>query len=192
MEVHRPTTNGTSPWQGDARMTKLDQEIYALQREGNEIAAGKKSAELNEVKRVELTERVKVYPTDLNLRFRLGEVLMAVGDLDHAIGEFQKTIRDPKFKGDSQLRMGQAFAEKGQNDLAVRQLEGALEGHTHVTDRVKEIHYELGAIYTKMDNTEMAREHYGKIYEVDIGYRDVGDLLAKLDSGGEEGKLSLD
>jgi len=177
---------------GDARMTKLEQEHYALAREGNATAAEAKEKELHAVRMTELTERIKVYPTDLNLRFRLGEVFMSLGDFDAAIGEFQRTIRDPKFKNDSQLRMGQAFAEKGQNDLAVRQLEGALEGHTHVTDRVKEIHYELAAVCVKIDNIAAAREHYGKIYEVDIGYRDVGDLLAKLDSSGEKGKLSLD
>ena len=162
-----------------------------MQREGNTEAALAKEKELNQLRRVELAERVKVYPTDLNLRFRLGEVLLKVGEFDTAIGEFQKTIRDPKFKNESQLRMGQAFAAKGQNDLAVRQLEGALEGHTHVTDRVKEIHYELGGIYMKLDNIEKAREHLGAIYEVDIGYGDVGDLLAKLDSSDEEGKLAL-
>jgi hypothetical protein len=74
----------------------------------------------------------------------------------------------------------------------VRQLEGALDGHTHITDRVKEIHYELGRIFTKMNDIAKAREHYGAIYEVDIGYSDVGALLAKLDSADEEGKLSID
>jgi len=141
---------------------------------------------------MEYRTRVAEHPTDLGLRHQLGQALLSAGDVDDAIGEFQKTVRDPKFKNDSQLRMGQAFAAKGQNDLAVRQLEGALEGHTHVTDRVKEIHYELGGIYTKMENTDKARDHLGAIYEVDIGYRDVGDLLAKLDSSSEEGKLSLD
>jgi len=177
---------------GDARIVKFEQELYVLTKAGDTSAIAAKEKELNELRRTEMTARVKVYPTDLNLRFRLGDVLMKIGDLDAAIGEFQRTIRDPKFKNASQVRMGQAFTQKGQHDLAIRQLDGALEGHSQVTDQVKEIHYELGAIYTTMGKIAKAREHYGKIYEVDIGFRDVGKLLANLDSTTEEGKLSLD
>jgi tetratricopeptide (TPR) repeat protein len=187
----KPNENSIRFALGDARITKMEQEVYELRRGGHETAAAKEQ-ELYAVQKTELGERVKAYPTDLNLRFRLGEVMMNLGAHDEAIAEFQRTIRDPKFKGESQLRMGQAFAAKGQYDLAVRQLEGALEGHSHVTDRVKEIHYELGGVYAQMGNTQMAREHFGKIYEVDIGFRDVGDRLEKLASSDEEGKLSHD
>jgi len=188
----KPNENSIHFALGEARTTKMEQEVYNLRRDGNEIAAAAKEKELYSVQKEDLKARVKAYPTDLNLRFRLGEVMMNLGSHDEAIAEFQRTIRDPKFKGDSQLRMGQAFGAKGQFDLAVRQLEGALEGHSHVTDRVKEIHYELGGVYTQMGNPQKAREHLGKIYEVDIGFRDVGARLEKLDSSSEEGKLSID
>jgi hypothetical protein len=65
-------------------------------------------------------------------------------------------------------------------------------GHSAINDRVKEILYALGDIHVQTGDVAKAKENFGKIYEVDIGYLDVGDRLSKLDSSAEEGKLSLD
>jgi tetratricopeptide (TPR) repeat protein len=177
---------------GDARVIKAENLLYEAKRDGNKIVAASLTKELGELQAAHLAAKVVAYPTDLNLRFELGEVLMRRGDNQEAIAQFQQTVRDPKFKNDSHLRMGQAFAAANKLFLAVRQLDQALESHSTVNDRAKEILYSLAEIQELRGDAVAAKSHYDKIYEVDIGYRDVGDRLAKLDSGTEEGKLSLD
>jgi tetratricopeptide (TPR) repeat protein len=177
---------------GDARVIQAQQKQYEAQRDGNKTAADELKKELDTLQAAHLAAKVIAYPTDLNLRFELGEVHLRRGEHQDAIAEFQQTVRDPKFKNDSQLRMGQAFAAADKLDLAVRQLEQALEAHSTVNDRAKEILYTLAGIQEKRGDSKAAKDHYDKIYEVDIGYLDVGDRLAKLDSTTEEGKLSLD
>lgn len=147
---------------------------------------------LLDVKIVAFRKRIKAYPTDLNLRFKLGDLLLQKHELDEAISQFQQTVKDPKFRSESQLRLGQAFASKAQYDLAIRQLESALEGHAGMNERVKEIRYNLGDVWERKGDADKAKEQFGMIYESDIGYRDVSDRLAKLESGADAGKLSLD
>ena len=80
------------------------------------------------------------------------------------------------------MRLGKAFAEIGKYDLAIRQLTQALEGHTTMSDEVKEILYDLADVYERTGDKDKATREFNKIYEVDIGFRDVGDRLRKLES----------
>jgi tetratricopeptide (TPR) repeat protein len=166
---------------GDLHMDRLEQKKLDLLRDGQEAEVQKVTAELLGFQIEEYRKRVKIYPTDLNLRFRLGDLLFGKGALDDAIGEFQQTVRDPKFRSESQLRLGRAFKLKGQYELALRQLKQALEGQTGLTERVKEIRYEMGDIYHLMGRTAEAKAEFGKIYEQDIAYRDVATRLADLE-----------
>jgi len=149
-------------------------------------------AELLKVRAAHLRERVKAYPTDLNLRFKLGDLLFAQGDIDAAIGEFQQTVRDPKFRSESHLRLGRSFKAKGQNDLALRQLEQAMDGQSGMSERVKEILYERGDTLERMGRPADAKLEFGRIYEFDIGFRDVGERLRKLEGGESPSTLSLE
>ena len=51
-----------------------------------------------------------------------------------------------------------------------------------MTDRVKEIRYVLGDVLERKGDPAAAKEQFGMIYESDIGYRDVTERLAKLES----------
>jgi tetratricopeptide (TPR) repeat protein len=167
---------------GDILLNHLELEIYELRRQEKNDEAEAKEQELLRTRVKEFQHRVRVYPTDLKLRFELGELLLEMLEVDQAIAQFQQTVRDPKYKSESQLRLGRAFASKGQFDLAIRQLEQALEGQSGMSERVKEIHYTLGDVHDRKGATDRAKAEFGLIYEVDIGYRDVADRLAKLDS----------
>jgi tetratricopeptide (TPR) repeat protein len=168
---------------GDIVLNHLELEVYELRQQGRTEEADAKVHELLRTRVEEFQHRVRVYPTDLKLRFELGEMLLELEETDQAIAQFQQTVRDPKYKSESQLRLGRAFAFKGQFDLAIRQLEQALEGQSGMSERVKEIHYLLGDIHARKGDLERARGEFGTIYEVDIGYRDVADRLSKLESG---------
>ncbi|MDH3590276.1 MAG: tetratricopeptide repeat protein [Planctomycetota bacterium] len=176
----------------DVEIKHLESDHLAAVQAGKTNEADLIERKLKDVKTVAFRKRVKAYPTDLNLRFSLGDLLLARGDIEEAIGEFQQTVRDPKFRSESQLRLGKAFRQKNQFDLAVRQLTQALEGQSGMTERVKEIRYTLGDVFQLKGDGGAAKEQFSMIYEVDIGFRDVGDRLAKLESGASEGTLSLD
>jgi tetratricopeptide (TPR) repeat protein len=177
----KPNDTSLAFARGDLKMDHLEQQKLDLLRAGKEAEAEKLTAELLDFQVEEFRRRVRVYPTDLNLRFKLGDLLFGKGLVDESIGEFQQTVRDPKFRAESQLRLGRAFKLKGQYDLARRQLDQALEGQTGLSERVKEIRYEMGDVYDLMGQKAEAKAEFGKIYEQDIGYRDVADRLAQLD-----------
>ncbi|MHC4549522.1 MAG: tetratricopeptide repeat protein [Planctomycetota bacterium] len=177
----RPDDNVLVFARGDLQIDRLEDRRLDLLREGKQGEADLVAAELLEVRIEEFRRRVRAYPTDVNLRFKLGELLFSKGQLEEAIGAFQQTVRDPKFRAESQLRLGRAFKAKGQYDLSLRQLEQALEGQTGLSERVKEIRYEMGDVYALQGNKAEAKAEFGRIYEQDIGYRDVADRLAALD-----------
>ncbi len=176
----RPADTAIAFQRGDLVMTKLEEEVYALNKEGKKEEAAKKESALLGFKAEEFARRVKAYPTDLNFRYNLAKLMLQQGKLDDAIAQFQQTVKDPKYKSESQLRLGQAFAEKGNFDLAIRQLKNALDGTTGMSERAKEIHYSLGDIHERNGDKAKAAEEFGKVYEVDIGFRDVVDRIAKL------------
>ena len=175
---------------GDIEIHRIEEEILDLTREGKQEEADARQKALDDAQTAEFRKRVKAYPTDLKLRYALAELLVKQGELDEAIAEFQQTVRDPKYKSGSQLRLGRAFAAKGQHDMAIRQLTQAMEGQAAMNERVKEILYVLGDVYSRKGDTEAAKAEFSKIYEVDIGFKDVANRLNELDSSSSEGTLS--
>jgi tetratricopeptide (TPR) repeat protein len=75
--------------------------------------------------------------------------------------------------------LGQCLAAKGMNDMAARRIQDALKEKPGFDDEKKELIYLLGSILEKMNKKEEAIEQFKQIYEVDIGYKDVG---AKVDA----------
>jgi hypothetical protein len=69
--------------------------------------------------------------------------------------------------------MGLSFMERGMMDFAIKQLALA-ESELPVMDELKkEIVYNLGTAYERTNQPEKALEQWKKIYEVDMGYRDI-------------------
>ena len=167
---------------GDIEIHRIEEDILALTRARKTDEAKEKQVALDTAQTIEFRKRVKAYPTDLKLRFSLGTLLLKQGETDEAIGQFQQTVRDPKYKSESQLQLGKAFGSKGQHDMAIRQLTQAMEGHAGMNERIKEILYTLGDVYAQKGESEAAKTEFSKIYEVDISYRDVSDRLNELDS----------
>jgi tetratricopeptide (TPR) repeat protein len=100
--------------------------------------------------------------------------------VDEAISELQRAVNDPRCRVDALVALGQCFFKKGLLDLSRKQLEKALEILPGMGARTKEILYNLGVIAEKMDAVEDARSFYARIYEADIGFRDVATKMEKL------------
>ncbi len=127
----------------------------------------------------ECQQRAEKYPTDLQIRFELGQLYFQAGKISEAIQELQKAQANPHRRIQAMGYLGQCFARRGMNDLAARTLQNAIKEKTVFDAEKKDLIYSLAAVLEKMGKAEEAIEQYKLIYEVDIGYKDVA---AKVDA----------
>lgn len=160
------------------------QEIRSQLEKAKLLGDGDKVADLErKAAALELAEarrRVEAHPTDLALRHELGLLLLARGDVDQAIAEFQKAVKDPRLKLEALFHLGRSFRQKGMRDLARTQLEKALEAGGHHHDRSLDLLYELGCLAEEDGESDAARGYFSRIIEADIGYRDAASRLEAL------------
>jgi tetratricopeptide (TPR) repeat protein len=158
---------------GDLRIKLHKRSIAKADKAGDAERAGELERELVQIEVDEFKKRVDMHPGDSSLRLRLGRRLMRSDDLDAALGELQKAHADPRIRREAMFLMAQCFQRKGFTDLARKEYERSLEGVAEVDDRAKEVLYNLGSIAEAEGNGDEARSFYARVYEVDIGYRDV-------------------
>ncbi|MFM8363604.1 MAG: tetratricopeptide repeat protein [Verrucomicrobiota bacterium] len=117
--------------------------------------------------------RIDQNPTDLQLRFELGELLVDSENWQEAIPELQKARQNPNVRIRAMCLLGQCFTARNMLDLAAKTLSDAIT-ELPVMDAVKkDVIYNLGLVYERMGNAEKSVECMKQIYEVDYGYRDV-------------------
>ncbi len=142
------------------------------------IEAGKKQLAAFQVQ--EFTWRTDAHPTDLPLKADFGDALLAAGQIDEAIAQFQAAQDNPRIRTRCRTALGTCFMHKGQYDLAMSQFERALETYTMLNDEAKGAHYNYGICAERMGDIDNALEHYKEIYEADIKFRDVGTKIEEL------------
>ena len=165
----------------DTTTRKFD---YALEQlDSNDPDYAEKSAKIQaERLAYQLAEgqrRAEKYPSDLQVRFELGELYFRTGKITEAMQEFQKAQSNPHRRIQALSYLGQCFARRGMNDLAARTLQNAIKEKVVFDDEKKELIYALGCVFEKMGKAEEAIEQFKLIYESDIGYKDVA---AKVDA----------
>jgi tetratricopeptide (TPR) repeat protein len=117
--------------------------------------------------------RVEQNPTDLQLRFELGDILVQLERWQDAIPELQKARQNPNVRIRAMSLLGQCFTARSMLDLAAKTLTDAA-GELATMDSVKkDVIYNLGLVYEQMGDKEKAIDCMKQIYEVDYGYRDV-------------------
>lgn len=161
----------------DAKISQIDSQIKEIDNDSI------KAKELTEKKQKFILEdtqnRVEEYPTHLPLRYEMGTVYMSRQLWDQAIGEFQISLKDPKYKILSLNNLGLCFYNKKMYDLSENQFKKAGEELYEWDDLKKEILYNLGLVYEAMGKTPQALDIYKKIYEQDITYRDIAQKISK-------------
>ncbi|MHC4219111.1 MAG: tetratricopeptide repeat protein [Planctomycetota bacterium] len=150
----------------------------------------------------ELGERVKEYPTDRKLKYRLGEVEFELKRFDEAIQCFQEAKDDPKIRVRSGYMLGRSFAAEAWHDMAIQEYKEALEKvETGDRDAELAIRYDLMVSLMEEARTEkspeMAKEALdicSSIARKDITYRDirtcrkqVGELIDQLSGQSSDG-----
>jgi tetratricopeptide (TPR) repeat protein len=122
-------------------------------------------------------KRVDRNPTDLQLRFELGEQLINAGQFREALPELQRARQNPNARLKAMNLLGRCYRELNMMDLAMKQLEEAAREITSMDAMKKEIVYNLGLVYEKMGETEKSLSCMKQIYEADYGYRDVAERV---------------
>ncbi len=112
-------------------------------------------------------------PTDLQLRFELGENLFNAGRFREAVPELQRARQNPHARLKAMNLLGCSYSELEMLDLAMKQLEEASKEIVSMDATKKEIVYNLGLVYERMGEGDKSLACMKQIYEVDYGYRDV-------------------
>ncbi len=172
----------------DLRLRQIDEsiagfEIY-LAENPDDPKAAEYTEQLAQVRRQraeylleEAKKRIERNPSDLQLRFELGEILVELGEYKEAIMELQKAQSNPNVRLRAMSLLGQCYSGRGMFDLAATILEKAAAELFQMDNVKKDIIYNLGLVYEKMANQEKHIACIQQIYEVDAGYRDVAERV---------------
>jgi tetratricopeptide (TPR) repeat protein len=133
----------------------------------------------------ESRKRVERNPTDLQLRFELGERLLEAGNFGDAITELQKAQQNPNVRLRAMSLLGRCFVQKGMYDMAAARFEAAVSEMMAMDNVKKDSLYELGMLYEKMGQKEKYVKCIKEIAEVDYTYRDISQRMDRLYTGGE-------
>ncbi|MFM7804664.1 MAG: tetratricopeptide repeat protein, partial [Verrucomicrobiota bacterium] len=151
----------------------LDATTEAGRQALEEIRQRREAFLLDDAKR-----RAEANPSDLLVRFELGELHFKAGRLGEAIAELQKAQNNPNKRIAAMGLLVRAFFQRGMNDMAARKLQEALKEKPVFDDEAKDLTYHLGIVLETMNRPQEAIEQFKLIYEQDIAYRDV---MARVD-----------
>jgi tetratricopeptide (TPR) repeat protein len=144
-------------------------ELYPKKSEQLKAAKAKRT----EILIADARERLARNPTDLQLRFELGENLFTAGHFREAVPELQRARQNPHARLKAMNLLGCCYSELEMPDLAMKQLEEASREILSMDAMKKEIVYNLGLVYERMGERDKSLACMKQIYEVDYGYRDV-------------------
>lgn len=133
----------------------------------------------------EAKKRVERNPTDLQLRFELGEVLLQAGNYKDAVPELQRAQNNPNVRLRAMSLLGQCYTARNMYDLAANIFSKAGSELFQMDNVKKDIVYNLGLVYEKMGQKEKSIDCMKQIYEVDYSYRDVADRVEGSYGGSE-------
>ncbi len=165
----------------DVRLRQFSARIDALDPAESDYAERRAALERerDDFELADCRQRVERFPTDLGIRFELGQLYFRTGRVPEAIQELQKAQSHPHRRLAAMGLLARCFARRGMNDLAARTFQNALKEKPTFDDEKKELLYELGVVLEKMGKASEAIEQFKMIYENDIGFR---DTAARVDA----------
>jgi tetratricopeptide (TPR) repeat protein len=118
--------------------------------------------------------------TDFQSHYDLGIAFKEMGLLDEAIGELQKALRAPEGKLRTSEALGVCFIEKRAYGVAESILRRGLELPASGDQERLGVLYWLGRALEEQGKKAEARELYGRVFAVDIRFKDVGERTKAL------------
>jgi tetratricopeptide (TPR) repeat protein len=173
----------------DLKMRGTDREIAAHEEflaahQKKDATHAKRAEELQAAKRKragilieETKKRLERNPTDLQLRFELGEHFVNAQRFREAVPELQRARQNPNARLKAMNLLGICYRELGMLDLALKQFENAAKEILTMDAMKKEIVYNLGIVYEKTGEREKSLSCMKQIYEADYGYQDVAERV---------------
>jgi tetratricopeptide (TPR) repeat protein len=146
-----------------------DHELYVTRSDALKVAKKKRA----EILLDDARKRLERNPTDLQLRFELGEHLANAGHFREALPELQRARQNPNARLKAMNLLGRCYGELGMLDLAMKQLEEASKEILSMDAMKKEIVYNLGLVYERLGEGGKSLICMKQIYEADYGYKDV-------------------
>jgi predicted Zn-dependent protease len=152
-----------------------DHELYVTRSDALKVAKKKRA----EILLDDARKRLERDPTDLQLRFELGEQLANAGHFREALPELQRARQNPNARLKAMNLLGRCYGELGMLDLAMKQLEEASKEILSMDAMKKEIVYNLGLVYERLGEGAKSLTCMKQIYEADYGYKDVATRVEK-------------
>jgi tetratricopeptide (TPR) repeat protein len=173
---------------GDLKLKKAEQDLAAfsaMQAEEADpdlkaqylAAIEEKQKEIMDVRLSQAEARVRAHPNDGQYHYEFGEALYKAGQYKRATEELQVGMKQPSVRYQAMNYMGLSFMQRGMLDFAVKYFALAESELPVMDDLKKEIVYNLGLAYEATSHPEKALDQWKKIYEVDMGYRDVASKV---------------
>jgi tetratricopeptide (TPR) repeat protein len=131
----------------------------------------------------ESRERVDRNPTDNELRYELGSRLFRATQYREAIQHLQQAKRSPNLRIKVMSLLGQCYERMNMTDLAASQFEEAITELQVMDETKKELLYNLGLLYERLENIPKYLEALKQIYAVDYVYRDVAERVERSYGG---------
>ena len=159
------------------RVLYYDQVIDAWREQGDEETAQQIEAEKNQYVFDDLAQRVERYPNDLHLKYLLGLQYFTYEYYDEALEQLQHAQKSPKDRLNALYYLARCFLAKGQNDMAVMQLEAARDALPTMDELKKKVVYQLGRCAEDSGDLEKAYQYYKDVYSTDIGFEDLSERM---------------
>ncbi|MEA3212975.1 MAG: hypothetical protein QOE70_6032 [Chthoniobacter sp.] len=167
----------TEAWLAGEGLGHEDAPTYQQQVEDAKKTLADKQRERAEMQIGEAKKRVERNPTDLGMRFELGERLLEAGQFNEAIPELQRARQNPNTRLKAMSLLGRCFVLKGMFDMAATQFKAAASEMVGMDVVKKDTLYNLGLVYEKMGKKEEYLQCLKEIMEADYGYKDVAQRV---------------
>lgn len=165
----------------DVQIRRMRQKMSKVDRTSDEWK--KLRLEMNETELGIWKNRCERYPNNLGFKYDLGLRYQMKGDNDEAIKQFQISKKEPRRAGLSCLALGQCFQAIKQYSLAMANYQEAIE---KIPDRDaenrKKAYYLAGKLSIALNEYDKANEFLAKLADIDFSYKDVSELLAKVEA----------
>jgi tetratricopeptide (TPR) repeat protein len=178
---------------GDIRMQRFRDRIKNLKIDADATADPERiqslEAQLLEFESKEFTERAERYPTDRTIRFHLGKIAFRTGDIETAMGCFQKSKDEPRLRAASGHLLGQCFASEGWLAEAVAEYREVLTKiDATEAEREMQVRYDLMLALLELARRDASRDHAQDALDIcsgiarqDITYRDIRNRRREID-----------
>ncbi|MCE0499613.1 MAG: tetratricopeptide repeat protein [Methylacidiphilales bacterium] len=112
------------------------------------------------------TDTLTKNPNCSTAEYNLGVVLAAKGQMDEAMGHFQKAFEINPNDAEAHNNLGGVLAKMGETDEAIEQFQKALE----INPQDAKAHQNLGAVLYNKGRVDEAIEHFQKALEINPQY----------------------